>query len=210
VWFLPSFFFRWRLRSLSRSARRSRTAFEPRRKEHQRQKQWSGRRDYPDSPLTHRALPLGWRPFSFALRASQSNCVRTSPERTPAAKAMVGPARFELAASSSRTRRSTKLSHGPTKLTKTSAASREAHTMPRTRGAASSLSRMSVVWRSSRARISQQRATLSSSSDSLLKLDFAGSKKRNKSLGVLRKQQAAELTLVPAHSHNGTHDPQIL
>ena len=27
---------------------------------------------------------------------------------------MVGPARFELAASSSRTRRSTKLSHGPT------------------------------------------------------------------------------------------------
>ena len=52
-------------RTLSRSARRSRTEFEPR-------------------------------------RAIQMK------------KGMVGPARFELAASSSRTRRSTKLSHGPT------------------------------------------------------------------------------------------------
>ncbi len=66
-------------------------------------------------PSPHRALPFGWRPHSFALRALQSNCVRTSPEGYDLEKKrMVGPARFELAASSSRTRRSTKLSHGPT------------------------------------------------------------------------------------------------
>ena len=55
--------------------------------------EWSGRRDYPDCPLAHRALPFGSRPHSFALRASQSNCVRTSPESTWK-KGMVGPARL--------------------------------------------------------------------------------------------------------------------
>ena len=34
----------------------------------------------PITPFSHRALPLGSRPLSFALRALQSNCVRTSPE----------------------------------------------------------------------------------------------------------------------------------
>jgi hypothetical protein len=45
--------------------------------------------------LPSKALQFGWRPHSFALRASESNCVRTSPEGCDLEKkGMVGPARL--------------------------------------------------------------------------------------------------------------------
>jgi hypothetical protein len=61
-------------------------------------------------PLQKPARALRWR-FAPGSRTE----VRTSPGVALGALELVGPARFELATSSSRTRRSTKLSHGPIK-----------------------------------------------------------------------------------------------
>ncbi len=84
------------------------------------EKKWSGRRDYPDYPFLPSGSAIRLAPALFrAPRAAVELRSNLAGEHATRGKEMVGPARFELAASSSRTRRSTKLSHGPTNLLQT-------------------------------------------------------------------------------------------
>ena len=76
---------------------------------------WSDRRDY----LAYRRALLIWLTPVCALRAGQSNQGSNLAGAISEVLGLVGPARFELATSSSRTRRSTKLSHGPINVLQT-------------------------------------------------------------------------------------------